>query len=46
MHKYLLGGWVARPSAFLFLCLHWFLVLFCWLGLLFVVALPVPCILG
>lgn len=29
MDKFLLGGWVARPSAFYFLRLRWFLVLFC-----------------
>lgn len=26
MYKFLLGGWVARPSAFYFLRLRWFLV--------------------
>lgn len=29
MNIFLLGGWVARPSASLFLRLRWFLVLFC-----------------
>lgn len=29
MYKFLLGGWVARPSAFYFVRSHWFLGLFC-----------------
>ena len=64
MYKYLLGGWVARPSAFLFCACAGSLsysvrsAFRCRLArfyvkpnrtlsaLLFVVALPVPCILG
>lgn len=29
MNRFLLGGWAARPIAFLFLRRRWFLVLFC-----------------
>ena len=49
MNRFLWGGWVARPSASLFLRLRWFLVLFCLVcvvyvvALSFVVALPVLC---
>ena len=32
MDIFLLGGWVARPSAFYFVRLRWFLVLLCPLG--------------
>lgn len=43
MNIFLLGGWVARPSASLFLRLRWFLVFGVYLvALLFVVALLDP----
>nr|DAO39956.1 MAG TPA: hypothetical protein [Caudoviricetes sp.] len=45
MNIFLLGGWVAHPSAFYFVA---FLCSPCLIlsALLFVAALPVPCILG
>lgn len=49
MDRFLWGGWVARPSASLFLRLRWFLafcvgvvcLLLSWSALLSIVALPV-----